>query len=86
MCRNACAQTNEAGVMNYDVIAYGSVCRDVKLHDLPVMIITDGTPRVKKSDELEPSIDMMKLSQRCDDETVALSDLIKQSIDLGLNA
>jgi hypothetical protein len=34
MRRNACAQTNEAGdagVMNYDVIAYGSVCRDVKL-------------------------------------------------------
>jgi hypothetical protein len=36
MRRNACAHTNEAGVMNYDVIAYGSVCRDVKLHDLPV--------------------------------------------------
>ncbi|KAI5729094.1 hypothetical protein M8J77_025260 [Diaphorina citri] len=35
MRRNACAQTNEAGVMNYDVIAYESVCRDVKFHDLP---------------------------------------------------
>ncbi|KAI5708052.1 hypothetical protein M8J77_015434 [Diaphorina citri] len=34
MRRNACAQTNKAGVMNYDVNAYGSVCRDVKLHDL----------------------------------------------------
>jgi hypothetical protein len=22
--------------MNYDVIAYGTVCRDVKLYDLPV--------------------------------------------------
>ncbi|KAI5746739.1 hypothetical protein M8J77_006952 [Diaphorina citri] len=38
MRRNACAQTNEAGVMNYDVIAYESVCRDVKLHDLPTSI------------------------------------------------
>ncbi|KAI5708571.1 hypothetical protein M8J77_025234 [Diaphorina citri] len=37
MRRNACAHTNEAGVMNYDVIAYGSVCRDVKLHDLPIV-------------------------------------------------
>ncbi|KAI5720115.1 hypothetical protein M8J77_002093 [Diaphorina citri] len=35
MRRNACAQTNEARVMNSNVIAYGSVCRDVKLHDLP---------------------------------------------------
>ncbi|KAI5752384.1 hypothetical protein M8J77_016558 [Diaphorina citri] len=34
MRRNACAQTNEAGVMNYDVITYGSICRDVKLYDL----------------------------------------------------
>ncbi|KAI5755533.1 hypothetical protein M8J77_017784 [Diaphorina citri] len=35
MCRNACAQTNEAGVINinYDVIANGSVSRDVpELH------------------------------------------------------
>jgi hypothetical protein len=31
-------RTNKAGVMNYDVIAYGSVCRDVKVHDLPVLI------------------------------------------------
>jgi hypothetical protein len=37
MRRDACAQTNEAGVMNSDVITYGSVCRDVKLHDLPVI-------------------------------------------------
>ncbi|KAI5714665.1 hypothetical protein M8J77_003371 [Diaphorina citri] len=35
MRRNACAQTNEAGVMNYNVIAYGSICRDVKVYDLP---------------------------------------------------
>jgi hypothetical protein len=41
MRRNACAQIKDAGaVMNYDVIAYRSVCRDVKLHDLPVFFKT----------------------------------------------
>ncbi|KAI5725887.1 hypothetical protein M8J77_021304 [Diaphorina citri] len=50
MRRNACAQTNEAGVMNYDVMAYGSVCRDVKLHDLPpstCFIRTENIPRAE---------------------------------------
>ncbi|KAI5747939.1 hypothetical protein M8J77_020150 [Diaphorina citri] len=57
MRRNACAQTNEAGVMNYDVIAYGSVCRDVKLHDLPDLDYrtsgnTDNDAKEKRKDEM----------------------------------
>ncbi|KAI5753864.1 hypothetical protein M8J77_003939 [Diaphorina citri] len=50
MRRNACAQTNEAGVMNYDVIAYGSVSGTLTQSTMDGGFAGNSSGRQQKSD------------------------------------